>query len=43
MFKINVNCICCEKGKDKILCLLLKISGVEVRLPVCYRKFLESK
>ena len=19
MFKINVNCICCEKGKDKIV------------------------
>ena len=24
MFKINVNCICCEKGKDKILCFYRK-------------------
>ena len=42
MFTINVNCICCEKGKDKTVfvteisgvevapCLLPKISGVEV-------------
>ena len=28
MFTINVNCICCEKGKDKTM--LPKISGVEV-------------
>ena len=42
MFTINVNCICCKKGKDKTVfltenfwsrrtpCLLLKIPGVEV-------------
>ena len=29
MFAINVNCICCEKGKDKTV-FLLKISGFEV-------------
>ena len=29
MFTINVNCICCEKGRDKTV-FLLKISGVEV-------------
>ena len=29
MFTINVNCICCEKGEEK-LCLLPKISGVKV-------------
>ena len=30
MFTINVNCICCDKGKDKTDCLLPKISGIEV-------------
>ena len=42
MLTINVNCICCEKGKDKTVfvtenfwsrrtpCLLPKIPGVEV-------------
>ena len=29
MFTINVNCICCKKGKDKTV-LLPKISGVKV-------------
>ena len=29
MFTININCICCEKGKDKTV-FLAKISGVEV-------------
>ena len=29
MFAINVNCICCEKGKDKTV-FLPKISGFEV-------------
>ena len=42
MFTINVNCICCKKGKDKTVfltenfwsrrtpCLLTKIPGVKV-------------
>ena len=29
MFTVNVDCICCEKGREKSI-LQLKISGVKV-------------
>ena len=29
MFTININCICCKKGKDKTV-FVTEISGVEV-------------